>query len=273
MLAWWRSHSPASLRSLPSDSNGNKKRMRRLHGAAAGLLLFVWCAVPSTAVAQEWNPAAAVSAYASALNAHDVATALALFDEYGSATDMSGHHFEGRVGLTAFLMGTGFGNPDARIATQSLVVVGNRAVWTYTCSCATGSTEVRLALRQNRISVFAMIPPPAPPAPPLRRSDAGILPWLVGFALLACALAGGFGFGLRRRRFARDRVPPRASQGRLLAALALYTPGGADSDRVELPAAAITSFSNSEESAGPWSRYRKHDAARPGSRWNSGGAV
>ena len=81
----------------------------------------------------------------------------------------------------------------------------------------------------------------------MRKADVGLLPWLVGLGLLTVAL-GGLCFGWRRAP-----PVPRASQGRLLAALmaARYAPGGADSDRVELPAAAMTSFRSSDESAGP----------------------
>jgi SnoaL-like domain len=226
------------------------------------LLLLVLCAAPSTVAAQEWDPFTTVAAYSAALNAHDVAAALALFDDNGSATDTSGRHFEGRAGLTQFLLASGFGSQDARITTQTLTVVANRAIWTFRCSCAPGPTEARLVLIHNKISVFAEM---KPPARPLQRPDAGLLPWLIGLALAAATLAVALGW-VRHARLAPAPIAPRASQGRLLAALALYTPGGADSDRVELPAAAMTSFSNSEESAGPWSRYRKHEAARPGSR-------
>jgi len=209
-----------------------------------------------------------VSAYSAALNAHDVSAALALFDEYGSATDGSGRHYEGRDGLTEFLLANGFGNTSARVTTEGLHIVANRAVWTFTCSCTAGATEVRLVLNQSKISVFAVT---AAPPPPTRKADAGILPWMIGLGVLTGTLAGGLQFGLRRGRSVA--AAPRPSQGRLLAALRTYRPGGADSDRVELPAAAITSLSDSEDRAGPCSRYRKHDAARPGSRWNSGGGL
>jgi SnoaL-like domain len=204
--------------------------------AAAALLLFVLCAAPSTVAAQEWDPAATVSAYSAALNAHDLVAALALFDENASATDKFGHHFEGRAGLTEFLLASGFGSPDARITTDTLLIVANRAIWTYSCSCADGSTEVRLVMmNHNKISVFAMV---AQPAPPVRRATAGLLPWLAGLGLLSGTLAGSL--ILRRRRSAAPAR--RAGQGRLLVALAegcaqrreavLCAPDRADSDRV-----------------------------------------
>jgi SnoaL-like protein len=232
-------------------------------------LLLVLCAMPSTVAAQVvWDPAAAVTAFSAAMNAHDMAAALALFDDNGSATDTSGRHFEGRAGLTAFLLGSGFGSPDASITTTKLIIAGNRAIWTFQCSCTAGGTEVRMVmLPTGKISVFAEM---APPGPPLRKADAGLLPWLLG--LLAGTVIGGLGFGLARTRPRGPAPIPRASQGRLLSALAQaratrpYTlVGGADSDLVELPAAAITSLRSSDDSAGPWSRYRKHEAARPGS--------
>jgi SnoaL-like domain len=240
--------------------------MRR-RAALAVLVLLVLCAAPASVAAQaHWDPGAVVLAYSAALNAHDLAGALTLFDENSSAGTNDGRHFEGQAGLTEFLLASGFGNPDARITTTNLVVVANRAIWTYTCSCAVGSTEVRIVMNdRQKISVFAIM---APPTKPLPMAHAAVLPWLIALGLLAAALAGGLGLW-RGRAVA---LAPRASQGRLLAGLAQahaargYTPGGADSDRVELPAAAMTSFNSSEDSAGPWSLYRKQEAARPGSR-------
>jgi hypothetical protein len=179
------------------------------------LLLGMLCAAPSTVAAQEWDPAADISAYSAALNAHDLDSALALFDEYGSATDGSGRHFYGRAGLTEFLLGSGFGTPNASISTVALQVVANRAFWTYICSCADGSTEVRLVFNHNKISVFALQGPSAPRAQP---ADAGILRWLVGLGLLVGALAAGLQFG-----WPRGPAAPRPAQGRLLAGLRVYT--------------------------------------------------
>jgi hypothetical protein len=177
-----------------------------------GALLCALSAAPLTAAAQVWDPSVAISAYSAALDTHDLPAALALFDQYGSATDAAGHHFEGRAGLTEFLLNSGFASPDAKITTEGLLVVANRALWTYRCSCASGSTEVRLVLNHDKISVFAMM---APPASPLPKAGAGLLPWLAGLGLVAGALAGGV--GLWRGRCAS--VAPRQTEGRLLAAL------------------------------------------------------
>ena len=177
------------------------------------LLLVLLCCLPSTAAAQEWDPAAAVTAYSAALNAHDLAAALALFDANGSATDVHGHNFGGQAGLTQFLLDSGFGSPDARITTEHLHVVANRAIWTYTCSCAAGSTEVRLVLNHDKISVFAMMAPRA--APPAVGPQNQVLPWLLGLGVLAVTLA----WGLVVRRQPSLVTRPRASQGHLLAAL------------------------------------------------------
>jgi hypothetical protein len=179
---------------------------------AVGALLCALIGAPLSAAAQVWDPTVAVSAYSAALNVHDLPAALALFDQYGSATDAAGHHFEGRAGLTEFLLSSGFDSPDSRITTEGLHVVANRAVWTYRCSCATSSTEVRLVMNHDKISVFAVRATPAAPQP---RSGAGWLPWLAGLGLVGGALAGGLGLW-------RGRSPslvPRQTQGRLLAAL------------------------------------------------------
>src|SRR5439155_24530000 len=127
------------------------------------LVVVVLCCVPPPVAEQECDPTAAVTAYSAALNAHDLTAALALFDANGSATDVRGHNFGGQAGLTQFLLNSGFGSADARIATEHLHVVANRAIWTYNCSCAAGSTEVRLVLNHDKISVFAMIAPPSAP--------------------------------------------------------------------------------------------------------------
>jgi hypothetical protein len=187
----------------------------RRHAVALGTLVCVLAAMPSVAVAQVWDPAAAIVAYSTALNVHDLPAALALFDEYGSATDAAGHHFEGPAGLTEFLLSSGFGNPDARIATEGLHVVGNRAVWTYSCSCAQGTTEVRVVMSHDKISVFAVMAPRAAPQP---RADAGLLPWLAGLGAVVSALALAGGASLWRKH--TPSMAPRQAQGHLLAALA-----------------------------------------------------
>jgi hypothetical protein len=195
-------------------------------GIAVFGLLVALCGMAPGVAAQESGPAAVVSAYTAALHAHDVPAALALFDQYGSATDARGRHFEGQAGLTEFLLGSGFSSPDARITTERLHVVANRAVWTYTCSCATGSTEVRLVVNHDRISVFAMVPPPSVLSP---RADVGLLPavfgrgpWPVG--LLAGVIVLGLAAGaLATRGVLRGRAaatPRRPVEGRLLAELA-----------------------------------------------------
>src|SRR4051812_29763019 len=134
--------------------------IKRLGALLAALLVLVLGgASPRTAAAQGFDPASTVGAYAAALNAHNLAAGLALFDQNGSATDKAGRHFEGRDGLTAFLLESGFGSPDARVTTDHLRVLGNRALWTYTCSCATDTTEVRLVVNQDKITVFFMSRP------------------------------------------------------------------------------------------------------------------
>lgn len=181
---------------------------------AAGLVLLAVWAMPASAAAQPWDPAATISAYSTALSKHDVDAALALFDEYGSATDRDGHTFSGRDGLSTFLRANGFGAPNARIATQDLQIVANRAIWDYTCSCASGATEVRMVLNeQGKISVFAMVRPRAAPAP---QRPAQVPVWLLGLAGLGVVL-----LGLRWRMQAPPPDPRarRASQGRLLAGL------------------------------------------------------
>src|SRR5438552_11558796 len=98
------------------------------------LIALLLVAAPTTAVAQVSDPAAVISAYSAALNAHDPAAALELFDEIGSATDIAGHHFEGREGLNEFLLANGFGTPNVHVATTNIHVVANRAVWTSMCT-------------------------------------------------------------------------------------------------------------------------------------------
>ena len=182
----------------------------------AAVLIAVLCA-PRGLVAQEQDPTSAViMKYSAALNAHDLEAALALFDEFGSATDARGRHFEGREGLTQFLLASGFGDTDTRIWTEGLHVVANRAQWTYDCSCAHEALEARLVVSHDKITVFAMRQAASPPIAPAARADIGVVPWLVGLGLVA-----GFGVGARGRRRGRvSGVSRRLNQGRLLAALA-----------------------------------------------------
>ncbi len=165
----------------------------------------------------EWDPTTAIAAYTDAFNRHDLQAALALFDTFGSATDERGQHFEGQAGLTAFLLASGIHRPDARIKTERLHVVANRAVWTVSCSCASGTTEVRLVINRGKISVFAVIPPASGP---IRRSGFGIDPGLLVGVLVVLGVIGG-AFALARRRRVHQAVPERRHpQGSLLLALA-----------------------------------------------------
>ena len=188
----------------------------RTAGVYVTLLVVMLWVTPSAASAQvTFDPAAAVDKYSAALNAQDLPGALALFAQYGSATDVHGRNFSGADGLTGFLLGNGFATPDARITTERLSVVANRAIWTYTCTCAAGATTVHLVLTTDgKISVFGMVRPAAPPAP--TRTAKGIAGWLIAGTVL---LTGGLGWvlGPWRKRRAVQRTRP--TQGYLLLAL------------------------------------------------------
>ena len=104
--------------------------------------------------AEGWNPSATVSAYIAAFNMGNVDGALALFDENGSATDLTGRTYSGRAGLTQFLRNNGFGSANARLTTDQLTVVANRAFWDYTCSCATVPTQARIVINdQDKMTI------------------------------------------------------------------------------------------------------------------------
>jgi hypothetical protein len=185
-------------------------RRRAVVAGPLSLLVVLLLAAP-TALANGWDPAAIVSAYTAALTNGDVDSALALFDDNGSASDLAGRTYSGRDGLRAFLTSNGFG-AHSGLSTDRLVVVANRAIWDYTCSCASRPTEVRIVLNdQDKISVFAMFPSHAPPA----RSGASLPVWLFGLPLMAAA-AAGLGW---RKRVSVPPSAPRAAQGRLIAAL------------------------------------------------------
>jgi hypothetical protein len=173
--------------------------------------LFVFTAIPASA--ERWDPATTISAYSDALANGDLDAALALFDDTGSATDRAGHTFSGRAGLTTFLRENGFGATDAQITAERLQVTANRALWTYTCSCASGSTEVRIVVNdRGKISVFFIVPPPAAKLP---NHGIDVPVWLPAVALMAAAVLG---LGWRRRTSAQE-ASRSASQGRLLAGL------------------------------------------------------
>jgi SnoaL-like domain len=192
-------------------------RPRNRVGAFLGLMavLLTVLATGRGASAQELDPASVINAYLAALNAHDAPAALELFDQYGSATDLSGRHFEGRDGLLAFLQTSGFGTPDAQVSTRNLHIVANRAVWTYTCSCVEGPLEARVVTNHGKITVFAVNRPAGyarPGMSPGGRPD--LSAWLFGLGVLALGVV--VARHLRQPRFLRQ---PSAQQGRLMAAL------------------------------------------------------
>jgi len=159
------------------------------------------------------DPTSVVNAYSTALNAHDLPAALALFDQNGSATDLHGRHFEGRSGLTEFLLANGFGTANARVRTNNLQVFGNRALWSYTCSCGIRATDVRVVLNHNKIVVFFMNPTGTGAAAAATSNTPNVALWLAALALFAAVL-------LALRGVRQPAPPPRPAQGRLLAGLA-----------------------------------------------------
>ena len=183
--------------------------------ASLALLLLLVEPAPGVAAQSADDPASIVNAYSTALNAHDLPAALALFDQNGSATDLHGHHFEGRSGLTEFLLANGFGTANARLRTNNLQVFGNRALWNYTCSCGISATSVRVVLNHNKIVVFFMQPAGAAVQPTAQAGGPSAALWLAALSLLAAVLLlvrGAFGV--------RQPLPPRPAQGRLMAELA-----------------------------------------------------
>jgi hypothetical protein len=191
--------------------------LRLLTAAMALLGLVALPLATPTRAEPEWDPTTAIAAYTDAFNRHDLPAALALFDTFGSATDDHGRHFEGQAGLTEFLLASGINRPDVRIKTERLHVVANRAVWTVSCSCAPGATEVRMVINRGKISVFAVIPPAAAPN---RRSGFSVDPGLLVGVLVALGVIGGAVALAMRRRVHRTLPERRHPQGSLLLALA-----------------------------------------------------
>jgi hypothetical protein len=186
---------------------------RYLLATASALALL---ALTTTAHAEPWDTGAVVDSYAAALNAHDLDAGLALFDEYGSATDIRGHNFQGSDELTSFLLASGFGQPDAQITTLRLLVVANRAIWTYSCSCSDTPIDVRMVLaNDHKISVFAIMPPAAQTT----QNAGDTVPWPIVLAAASLIFAAG-SWVYRCRQPRLDSLPRPAQGGRLLAALA-----------------------------------------------------
>jgi hypothetical protein len=183
------------------------------------LIALLLLAGPATAAAQASDPAEIISAYSAALNEHDPTAALDLFDEIGSATDVAGHHFEGREGLNEFLLANGFGTPNVHIATTNIHVVANRAVWTYMCTCSAATIEARVVTNRGKIVVFAIIPPPPPAAAQSRMFSTAEIWWTLGGLLIVLLIVR---FGLNHLR--PEAPPPRREHGRLLAALGQALP-------------------------------------------------
>ena len=120
--------------------------------------------------------------------------------------------------MTEFLLANGFGAANMRIATNQLQVFGNRALWTYTCSCSAQATGARVVLNHNRIIVFFMNVAPASANGGGSASGPSLALWVMVVAVLvASALTV-------RRALHRDRAPPRPrpAQGRLLAGLRAF---------------------------------------------------
>jgi hypothetical protein len=191
---------------------------RRIRAAVLGAawLLLMLAGAPLEANAQANDPGNTVLAYSQALNAHDVAGALALFGEYGSATDVRGHVYQGRAALTQFLLSNGF--DGGHVTTSKLQVVGNRALWTYSCSCAQDPIFVRVVMSQDGINVFAMSADAPPAAAQAKPADSRLVAWLAAIATFTCVLAAVL-LGTRRRH--PPPAPLRPAQGRLIAGLDL----------------------------------------------------
>lgn len=189
--------------------------MRVVAGFGLGLLLFL--AAPAANAQSADDPAAVVDAFTAAFNAHDLNAALALFDPNGSATDIGGRHFDGRLGLTQFLLDSGFAEPGAHITTTGLQVFGNRALWSYSCSCAADVTNARVVLNHNRIVVFFVTRPNAAAATASGGS------WTPSAALWPALLALLVAIVLTVRGMHGEQAPPpRPAQGRLLAGLKAF---------------------------------------------------
>jgi hypothetical protein len=205
----------ASVNSSTHTDLGVNKRRPLVAFVGLVLLLLLLGTAPGVSAQSADDPASIVDAYSSALNAHDLPAALALFDPNGSATDVHGRHYEGRGGLTEFLLANGFG-PTARVRTNNLQVVGNRALWTYICTCTVSATDVRVVLSHNKIIVFFMTPTGAGATTRSVASGPSAALWLAALALLVAVLLMGRGaFSVRQ-----PAPPRRPAQGRLLAGLA-----------------------------------------------------
>jgi hypothetical protein len=181
-------------------------------------MVLIGACAAAPAAAAELDPAAAIAAYSEAFNAHDVGAAVALFDQYGSATDIRGRHYDGPEGLFDFVLASGITRLDAQIKTESMHIVGNRAVWRYSCNCASGVTEVRLVVNRDKITVFAITPPPT--APYTRRTSS-LMPWMFGAGVAGFGVLGGAFTMWRYRRREPSAAPARRyAEGQLLLALA-----------------------------------------------------
>jgi hypothetical protein len=192
---------------------------RRCRGfvVLVGLAIALFGGAPGASAQTSDDPLSVVEAYVDALNAHDLGKALALFDQNGSATDVHGRHFQGRDGLTEFLLANGFGASSTRVATNQLQVFGNRALWTYTCTCSAHAADARVVLNHNKIIVFFM-EVPLGSGKSSGSSGPSLALWVMVLALLAA-----FALTLRGA-LDRDRAPPRPrpAQGRLLAGLKAF---------------------------------------------------
>jgi ketosteroid isomerase-like protein len=100
--------------------------MRLLRRAAPALLLLVLVACPRVAAAQPADPLAVVTAFNSALNAHDGATALALLADDAVVTTPSGTVYRGKQQIGVYAQGLFAQHYQAQVDSQPIQVIGNK---------------------------------------------------------------------------------------------------------------------------------------------------
>jgi limonene-1,2-epoxide hydrolase len=96
-----------------------------LRRAAPAVLLFVLAACPSVAVAQLADPLAVVTAFNTALNAHDGAAALALLADDAVVTTPSGTVYMGKQQIGAYVQGLFAQNYQAQVDSQRIHAIGS----------------------------------------------------------------------------------------------------------------------------------------------------
>jgi hypothetical protein len=190
-------------------------------------MLLVLVAYPLVAAAQPADPLAVVTAFNTALNAHDGATALALLADDAVVKTPSGTVYTGKQQIGAYVQGLFAQHYQAQVDSQRIQVMGNMVTspgkvwlddWRTLGIAPLDSIAEAIVQGGKIISLSAVLTPesaaklqaaqdrvPVPAQLPRTGEPLGSIP----LVLATGAILLGMGLGLRRRAAGRSARHPR----------------------------------------------------------------